>query len=85
MAQLTTQKQCVPDALAGAPGTSPEGEGADRPTPHPERVATPAACRNRQTCVLVWTDGMLQVPREHVKLSVLQFAVMTRALRTSPA
>lgn len=85
MALSTAEKQCVPDALAGAPGTSPEEEGADRPTPHTETVATSSACRNRRTCVLVWTGGMLQVPNEHVNLSVLQFALMTETLRTSPS
>lgn len=70
-------KQCVPDALAGAPGTSPEGEGADRPTPHASTVAMPAACRKPRGCVLVWRDGMLSYDTRDVQLSVLQLAMMS--------
>lgn len=71
------RKQCVPDALAGTPGTSPTGEGADRPTPHTDTVATPGACRKRRGCILVWRDGMLSVDARDVRLSVLHLALMT--------
>lgn len=73
---VTAQKQCVPDALAGAPGTSPEDEGADRPTPHTRTVAEIGAGRNRRGCVFVWRDGTLQRAQDDVKLSMLQFALM---------
>lgn len=70
-------KQCVPDALAGAPGTSPEDEGADRPTPHARTVADSAACRNRKV-ILVWRDGMLSVTERDRDLTVLQHALLYR-------
>ena len=71
------QKQCVPDALAGAPGTSPMGEGADRPvTPHPDTVATPGACRKPRGCILVWRNGMLSFDTRDVQLTVLQLALL---------
>lgn len=73
-----TMKQCVPDALAGAPGTSPAGEGADRPTPHLSTVATPGTGRKPRGCVLVWRDGMLSYDARDVQLSVLQLALMTQ-------
>lgn len=73
------RKQCVPDALAGAPGTSPEGEGADRPTPHAPTVVAPAACRKPRGCILVWRDGMLSYNTRDVTLSVLQLALMSQS------
>lgn len=75
---LTAQKQCVPDALAGAPGTSPMGEGADRPTPHDRTVATPCDNRKRFGCVLVWRDGTLAIAPADTKLTVLQHALLHR-------
>jgi hypothetical protein len=76
---MPIQKQCVPDALAGAPGTSPEDEGADRPTPHTLTLAETGSCRNRRRCVFVWRDGTLQVPTEQFALSFLQFALLAGA------
>lgn len=72
------QKQCAPDTVAAAPGTSPEDEGADRPTPHCPTVATAPAPYKRRTCVLVWRQGMLQVPADAIHLSVLQLALISR-------
>jgi hypothetical protein len=73
------QKQCAPGTVAAAPGTSPEDEGADRPTPHASTVATTPAGHKRRTCVLVWRKGMLQVPAESIHLRVLQLALITQA------
>lgn len=85
MATTSPQKQCVPDALAGAPGTSPEDEGADRPTPHAFTVANAGARRKRRVCVLVWTGGMLRVADDQAHLTVLQFALMTDQMRHTPS
>jgi hypothetical protein len=81
----TSQKQCVPGALAGASGTSLCSEGADRPTPHAETIPV-SRHAGKRVLVFKWRDGRLQhTTTANASLTLLQLAVLAGRVHHPPA